>query len=191
MFKAHPAPRQWEVPGAVLDVDNVLVGPLRIQTAPTATERMQDPSGRGKLLRLFPDLQDIVLLGPCLQEPGHAGILPSWSSNICRCSFVLSAQQHQLASHPARVRDQVRQSASTRRGLLRQCFPTNLVRSMASMRGIQRGPSVLPTSPARKRLGNGPGRSQLDGSRPSRDVFAAQIPGNSKRAEFQACRPSP
>lgn len=51
MLEAHTAPRQWDVPGAVLDTDNVLVGPLRIQTTPTATERMAGPIWRRRALR--------------------------------------------------------------------------------------------------------------------------------------------
>lgn len=63
MFKAHTAPRQWEVPGAVLDTDNVLVCPLQIQTTPTATERMAGPIWRRQAFE--------TLLGPA----GH-----SWAS---------------------------------------------------------------------------------------------------------------
>lgn len=88
-LEAHTTPPRWEVPGAVLNMDRVLVGPLRIQTASTATERMQAPSGRGRLsLRPFSDLQDI---------PG-ALFLVAWScwgfwpSDIHRCSSALSAK---------------------------------------------------------------------------------------------------
>lgn len=84
MIKAHTTPRQWEVPGAVLDMDRVLVGPLRIQTASTATlNACRTHLVEASFLRLFSDLQDIA----------RALFPVTWSSSVCHCSFVLFTQR--------------------------------------------------------------------------------------------------